>query len=54
MRQWAFAVGIAMIAYDMAGHGCALLARLTGNRGASLWECLCRLYLAIPCQQHCL
>lgn len=38
VRPWAFAAGLTMIAYDMAGHGCALLARLTGTRGAVLWN----------------
>lgn len=27
-----------MIGYDMVGHGCCLLARLTGNQGAYLWN----------------
>lgn len=27
-----------MIAYDMLGHACCLLARLFGNKGAILWN----------------
>jgi hypothetical protein len=27
-----------MIGYDMLGHACALLARLTGTPGALLWN----------------
>lgn len=38
LRRWAFRGGIAMIAYDLAGHACALLAHLTGPYGAYLWN----------------
>jgi hypothetical protein len=38
MRPWAFWLGITMIAYDLLGHACCLLARLTGPTGALLWN----------------
>jgi hypothetical protein len=38
MRHAAFSLGISMITYDMLGHGCALLAHLTGTPGAILWN----------------
>jgi hypothetical protein len=37
-NKWYFWLGIAMVAYDMLGHATALAARLTGGRGASLWN----------------
>jgi len=40
--RWVFWVGISMIVYDMTGHGCALLARLTGTSGARLWNAYSR------------
>ena len=33
-----FWIGIAMIAWDFMGHFCCLLARTTGNGGATLWN----------------
>jgi hypothetical protein len=36
--RWYFWIGIAMIGYDMLGHATALTARLTGARGAFLWN----------------
>lgn len=38
MHHRVFWVGIALIAYDMLGHACCLLARLTGQAGAGLWN----------------
>ena len=38
LRSGAFWGGLAMIGYDMLGHACALLARLTGTPGALLWN----------------
>lgn len=38
IREIGFWIGIAMISWDMLGHACCLLARLTGYAGATLWN----------------
>jgi hypothetical protein len=42
-RSVAVAFGLAMVAWDGLGHGCGLLARLTGPTGAWLWNTYSRL-----------
>jgi len=38
LKAWLFWCGIALIAYDMLGHGVCLLARLSGAGAAHLWN----------------
>lgn len=33
-----FIAGALMLGYDIAGHACCALARMTGTRGAELWN----------------
>lgn len=33
-----FIAGALMLGYDIAGHACCALARMTGTRGAMLWN----------------
>ncbi len=33
-----FSAGALMLGYDIAGHACCALARMTGRQGARLWN----------------